>query len=55
MENIRMIGSKFLELEAKKDPNFSGKLELNTNIQIESLEKLEKSQNTLNPKDGEKR
>ncbi|MCG8697348.1 MAG: hypothetical protein MI922_04785, partial [Bacteroidales bacterium] len=44
---IKLIGAKFLEIEAKRNPDFSGKLELKTSIQITSLEKLEKSKDTL--------
>ncbi|MBT6690009.1 hypothetical protein HN903_04450 [archaeon] len=47
MTNIKIIGAKFLEIEAKKDPDFSGKIELKTNIQISSLEKVKKSKDTL--------
>jgi hypothetical protein len=47
MTNIKVIGAKILEIEAKKDPDFSGKIELNTNIQILSLEKLKESKDTL--------
>ena len=47
MEKIKLIGAKFLEIEAKRNPDFSGKLELKTSIQITSLEKLEKSKDTL--------
>jgi len=47
MEKIRLIGAKFLEIEAKKNPDFSGKLELKTNINISSIEKVEKSKDTL--------
>ncbi len=44
---MKIIGAKFIEIEAKRDPKFSGKLELKTNIQIKSIEKLEKSKDTL--------
>ncbi|MBS3088100.1 hypothetical protein J4226_05905 [Candidatus Pacearchaeota archaeon] len=47
MADIKIIGAKFLELEAKKNPNFSGKLQLKTNIQINLLEKLKESKDTL--------
>lgn len=44
---MKIIGAKFLEIEAKKDPNFSGKLELKTNINIQNIEKVEKTKDTL--------
>ena len=47
MVDIKIIGAKFLELEAKKNPNFSGKLQLKTNIQINLLEKIKESKDTL--------
>ena len=47
MKNIKLIGAKFLEIEAKRNPEFSGKLELKTNIQIVSLEEIKKSKDTL--------
>jgi hypothetical protein len=47
MANIKLIDSKFIEIEAKRDPNFSGKLELKTNIKIISVEKTEKSKEML--------
>ena len=47
MKNIKLIGAKFLEIEAKRNPEFSGKLELKTNIQIISLEEVKKSKDTL--------
>ena len=34
MENIRIIGANFLQIKAERNPDFSGKLELKTNIQI---------------------
>jgi len=47
MEEIKLIGAKFLEIEAKRNPDFSGKLELKTNINIISIEKVENSKDTL--------
>ncbi len=47
MVNIKIIGANFLEINTKRNPDFSGKLKLKTNIQIISLEKLEKSKDTL--------
>ena len=39
MTNIKPINSNFLEIEAKRNPEFSGKLKLKTNVQINLLEK----------------
>lgn len=47
MENMKLIGAKFLEIEAKRDPEFSGKIELKTNIQINSIEVVKESKETI--------
>lgn len=47
MADMRLIDSKFVKIDAFRDPNFSGKLELSTNIQINSIEKSEKSKEML--------
>lgn len=47
MADIKLIGAKFLELEAKRDPDFSGKLELKTNIKINSLEEIKEQEGAL--------
>ena len=44
---MKIIGANFIELESKRNPEFSGKLNIKTNIQINSLEKLEKSKDTF--------
>ncbi|MFH0808071.1 MAG: hypothetical protein V1888_00425 [archaeon] len=47
MEKIKLIGSKFLEIKAERNLDFTGKLKLKTNINIISIEKVEKSKDTL--------
>jgi hypothetical protein len=47
MTNIRIINSKFLEIEATRNPEFSGKLKLKTNVQINLLEKAKDSKEML--------
>lgn len=47
MADIKIVGAKFLELESKRDPDFSGKLELKTNIQIDSMEEAKEAKDTL--------
>ncbi|NPE27184.1 hypothetical protein HNV12_04250 [Methanococcoides sp. SA1] len=44
---MKLIGAKFLTIEAKRNPDFSGKLELKTNINIKSVEKVDKTKDTL--------
>ena len=47
MADIKLINSKFIEIEAKKDPEFSGKLDLKTNIQIQNIEDIKNFKDTL--------
>ena len=44
---MKIIGAKFFEIEAKRDQDFSGKIELKTNVQIISLEEIKESKDTL--------
>lgn len=45
--NMKIINARFIEIEAKKNPEFSGKLKLETNIQINELEKVKDSKDIL--------
>ena len=47
MTNIKVINTKFLEIEAKRNPEFSGKLTIKTNVKINSLEKVKDSKDIL--------
>lgn len=47
MEDLKLIGANFSEIKAKRNPEFDGKIELKTNINIISIEKIEKSKDTL--------
>ena len=47
MVDIKIIGANFLELKSKRNPDFSGKVELKTNIKINSLKKIEKTKDKL--------
>ncbi len=47
MIDIKIIGANFLELKSKRNPKFSGKVKLRTNIQIDLLEKIEKTKDRL--------
>lgn len=44
---MKLIGSKFTKIIAERKPNFTGKLNINTNIQIKDLEKVEELKDTL--------
>lgn len=45
--NMKIINTKFIEIEAKRNPEFSGKLKLKTNVQINNLEKAKDSEDIL--------
>ena len=45
MVDLKLIGSKITKINAKKNTNFSGKINIKTNIKINSIEMIEK--NTL--------
>ena len=47
MTNIKLAGSRFTNLKAERKPDFSGKLEMKTNISINSLEKHKDAKDTL--------
>jgi hypothetical protein len=47
MVNLKLAGSRFTKLEAERKPEFSGKLEMKTNIKINSLEKVKEAKDTL--------
>ncbi len=44
---MKIIGANFLEINAKRNRDFSGKLKLKTDVQINSLEELKESKDTL--------
>ena len=47
MAKLKLIGSKFTKITAEVNPKFSGKLSLNTNIQIKELEKIDELKDTV--------
>lgn len=47
MTNLKLVGSKFLKVSAERSPDFSGKLEVKTNIKLDSLEKVKESKDAL--------
>jgi len=38
---MKLLGSKITKINAERNPDFDGKLELNTNINIKSIEKFQ--------------
>ncbi|MCK4997531.1 hypothetical protein KAS08_04450 [Candidatus Pacearchaeota archaeon] len=47
MTNLKLIGSKLTKVNAERNPDFSGKLEMKTNIGIDSIEKVKESKDTI--------
>ena len=47
MTNLKLIGSKLVKINAERNPEFNGKLEIKTNIKINSLEKTKEIKDTL--------
>ena len=47
MDNLKLIGAKLTKINAERIPDFSGKLEIKTNIKIISLEKIKETKDTL--------
>jgi hypothetical protein len=45
--NIKLINSKITEIKAKRNTEFSGKLELKSNINIKSVEKIKEAKDIL--------
>jgi len=40
MTNLKLASSKITKIEAERKPNFNGKIEITTNIKINSIEKI---------------
>lgn len=47
MTNLKLVGSRILKLKAERKPEFSGKLEMKTNIKVDSIEKVKEAKDTL--------
>ncbi len=47
MTNLRLIGAKLTKINAERNPEFSGKLEIKTNIKVNSLEKIKDTKDTI--------
>ena len=46
MTNLKLVGSRLTKISAERNPNFNGKLEIKTNIKINSLEKIKEPKDT---------
>ena len=47
MTNLKFAGARFTKLISEKNTTFDGKLEIKTNVKINSLEKIEKMKETI--------
>ena len=47
MTNLKLVGAKLVKVSAERNSKFSGKLEIKTNIGINSLEKIKEPKDTL--------
>ena len=45
--SLKLIGSKFTKLNAERNTEFSGKLEIKTNIKVVSLDKVKEAKDSL--------
>ena len=47
MANIKLVGSRFIKITAERNHDFSGKLEMSTNIQLKEVETIKDSKETI--------
>ncbi len=47
MANLKLAGSRFIKIKAERNPDFSGKLEMKTNVKINSLEKIKETKDAV--------
>lgn len=47
MVNLKLVGSKLTKIKAERNPDFSGKLEMKTNVKVDSIEKIKEAKDTL--------
>ena len=47
MTNLKLAGSRITKIEAERKPEFAGKLELKTNIKIDTIEKVKDSKEAI--------
>ena len=47
MAEIKLVGSRITKISGEREPEFNGKLSINTNIQILSYEKAKEAKDTL--------
>jgi len=47
MTNLKLAGSRFTKIEAERNDDFSGKLEMTTNITITTIEKMKDTKDSI--------
>lgn len=47
MTNLKLAGAKLTKVSAERNPKFDGKLEIKTNIKVDSLEKIKEVKDTV--------
>ncbi|MBT7102108.1 hypothetical protein HN935_01200 [archaeon] len=47
MTNLKLAGSRFTKIDAERNDDFSGKLEMTTNIKITSIEKIKETKDSI--------
>ncbi len=47
MANMKLIGAKFTKVNAERNPDFSGKLSMDTNIKITELDRVKDSKDAV--------
>jgi hypothetical protein len=47
MTNLKLAGSRFTKIDAERNDDFSGKLEMTTNIKITSIEKIKERKDSV--------
>ncbi|MFH0712230.1 MAG: hypothetical protein V1889_03910 [archaeon] len=47
MTEMKLINSKIIKINAERNPNFNGKIELKTNIKIQKIEKIKETKEII--------
>ena len=47
MTNLKLVGSRIIKIDAERSQDFDGKIEMKTNIQIPSIEKIKNAKETI--------
>ena len=47
MKNLKLIGSRITRINAERNVDFTGKLEIKTNIKINKFQKIEDRKNSI--------